>query len=75
MDVGVFETKNRLSELLAIAARGERVYVTRRGRRVAVLSGVADAAADASNELESADLLRRFRQLRRAARGEETAGA
>ncbi|MBM3791198.1 MAG: type II toxin-antitoxin system prevent-host-death family antitoxin [Acidobacteria bacterium] len=37
MEIGAFEAKNRLSELLAIAEKGQRIYITRRGRRVAVL--------------------------------------
>ena len=65
IEVGAFEAKNRLSEFLQLAQAGQRVYITRRGKRVAVLVGAADAAGAVSNELESADLLRRFRQLRR----------
>ena len=72
IEVGSFEAKNKLSELLSLAEAGQRVYITRRGKRVAVLiSAAAEPGAAADNELESADLLRRFRQLRRAARGED----
>ena len=35
--IGAFEAKNRLSDLLAKAERGQRIYITRRGKRVAVL--------------------------------------
>lgn len=35
--VGAFEAKNRLSELLVMAEKGQRVVITRRGREVAML--------------------------------------
>ena len=35
--VGIFEAKNRLSELIERAARGEEIVITRRGQQVARL--------------------------------------
>ena len=35
--VGIFEAKNRLSELVERAARGEEIVITRRGQSVARL--------------------------------------
>ena len=35
--VGIFEAKNRLSELVARASRGEEIVITRRGEQVARL--------------------------------------
>ncbi len=35
MNIGVFEAKTRLSELIERAERGEEVVITRRGRPVA----------------------------------------
>lgn len=35
--VGIFEAKNRLSELVERAARGEEITITRRGEKVARL--------------------------------------
>jgi prevent-host-death family protein len=35
--VGIFEAKNRLSELVDRAARGEEIVITRRGEHVARL--------------------------------------
>ena len=35
--VGIFEAKNRLSELVERAARGEEIVITRRGEEVARL--------------------------------------
>jgi prevent-host-death family protein len=36
-EVGAFEAKNKLSELLDLAERGEEIVITRRGREVARL--------------------------------------
>jgi len=38
MNIGVFEAKNRLSELLERAARGEEVVITKHGRPAARLT-------------------------------------
>ena len=35
--VGIFEAKNRLSELVERAARGEEIVITRRGQQIARL--------------------------------------
>ena len=53
--VGSFEAKNRLSELLNRAEHGERIWITRRGRRVAVLGPAAS---------EKTNLIERLRELR-----------
>lgn len=47
--VGIFEAKNRLSELVERAARGEEIVITRRGEQVARLMPpvVPDALAQA----------------------------
>jgi prevent-host-death family protein len=39
-DIGIFETKTHLSELIQRVAAGERFYITRRGERVAELRPV-----------------------------------
>lgn len=36
-EVGAFEAKNKLSELLDLAARGEEIIITRHGKEVARL--------------------------------------
>lgn len=70
IEVGTFEAKNRLSELLAQVEKGQRVYITRRGKRVAVLTS-ATAPGSVSDAGEA--LLGRFRKLRTAAgRGKES---
>lgn len=43
MNVGVFEAKNRLSELLERAAQGEEVVITKHGKPMAKLTPVRRA--------------------------------
>jgi prevent-host-death family protein len=58
--VGIFEAKNRLSELVERAARGEEIVITRRGEQVARLMPprVPDAVGQAQT------LAARIRQSR-----------
>ncbi|MEX2146908.1 MAG: type II toxin-antitoxin system prevent-host-death family antitoxin [Candidatus Rokuibacteriota bacterium] len=44
--VGIRELKNRLSEFLARVKTGERVFVTDRGRPIAVISPPPDGEGD-----------------------------
>ena len=39
-EIGIFETKTHLSEIVQRVMQGERVFITRRGRRVAELRPV-----------------------------------
>ena len=41
-EIGLFEAKNKLSELVGRAERGEEVVITRRGRAVAKLVPVGE---------------------------------
>jgi len=47
MNVGVLETKNRLSELIEAARRGEEVTITNRGEPVARLVAIGPESAEA----------------------------
>lgn len=58
--VGIFEAKNRLSELVERAARGEEIVITRRGEQVARL--VPPRAPDALGQARS--LAARIRKSR-----------
>jgi prevent-host-death family protein len=40
-EIGLFETKTHLSEIVQRVEKGERYFITRRGRRVAELRPVA----------------------------------
>ena len=69
-EIGAFDAKNRLSELLSRAEKGERIFITRRGKRVAVLVS-AQTLQDA--ETDTAALLERIRAFRgRAGKGPES---
>jgi prevent-host-death family protein len=55
-EVGTFEAKNRLSELLDKAERGEEVIITRRGRPIVRLVPIStlpnrDAAREAAQRI------------------------
>ncbi|MFO8070971.1 MAG: type II toxin-antitoxin system prevent-host-death family antitoxin [Polyangia bacterium] len=39
-EIGVFDTKTHLSDILRRVSQGERFYITRRGERVALLGPV-----------------------------------
>lgn len=67
MEIGAFQAKNQLAKLLDQVERGQQVYITRRGRRVAMLTSVPEAGGvkDAS---EPKDLLARFRAFRSSAK-------
>jgi prevent-host-death family protein len=61
VEVGVFEGRNRFSELVEAAERGEETIVMKRGRPVAKLVPIvseADAIARRRAALERADALR-----------------
>lgn len=63
-EIGAFEAKNRLSALIDEAAKGQRVWITKRGKRVALLSsGVEDSPAETPKEI-----LSRYRRFRDSAR-------
>lgn len=56
-EVGAFEAKTHLSELLAAVEAGETVTITRRGKAVAQLVPVADSG---SERLAALTLLKRL---------------
>mgnify|MGYP006268358417 CR=1 FL=1 len=51
MEVGSFEAKNKLSALVERASRGERIWITKRGRRVALLSSGSEPPRPAGGGL------------------------
>jgi prevent-host-death family protein len=58
-EVGTFDAKNRLSELLDKVERGEEVVITRRGRAVAKL---VPATRESERERQSREAARRLRE-------------
>ena len=64
VEVGSFEAKNQLARLLRLVEKGQRVYITRHGRRVAVLLRPEDADFLDSRRIEPRELLEQFRRFR-----------
>ena len=62
MRVGVLEAKNRFSELLEAAQRGEEVVITKRGEPVATLKPITRRLSPEEAEA----LMRRVRERREA---------
>lgn len=58
-EVGAFEAKNKLSALLDAASRGQRIWITKHGKRVALLSsGMGTADTETENLVELARKIR-----------------
>ncbi len=66
IEIGAFEAKNRLSELHLRAEKGLRIYITRRGKRVAILTSTD--AADSSESSAGPRLLEEFKAFRASTR-------
>jgi len=62
-EIGSFEAKNRLSELLTAVENGEEITILRRGRPIAKLVGI-DGAKDRKRALAA---VARMAQLRKGA--------
>jgi prevent-host-death family protein len=63
IEIGAFEAKNKLSELLTRAENGEEVIITRRGKRVARLVAITVLENDQKmSAQEAADEIRRMRK-------------
>jgi prevent-host-death family protein len=58
--IGAFEAKTHLSELLDLAAMGERITITRRGQAVAMLVPVVEEPV--LTPAEAAAAIRKLRQ-------------
>lgn len=63
MEIGAYEAKTHLSELLDRVARGERIVITRHGTPVATLTRVG--TRDPGTTAEIVASLRSFREGRR----------
>ena len=60
---GAFEAKNKFSELLDRAERGEEVVITRHGKAVARLVAQHDEAAEQERVREATEHLQRTRAM------------
>lgn len=66
-EVGSFEAKNHLSALIDEASRGGRIWITRHGKRVALLSSGTQSAS-----LSSDSLVERFSRIRSQSKSDGT---
>ena len=68
IQVGAFEAKNRLSELLAQVERGQRSLITRRGTGVALLCAPDALEQAAGTRRDPRAVLSRLRAIRAQAK-------
>ena len=64
LSLGTFEAKNKLSSLVDLAAKGSRIWITKRGKRVALLSSGSERIT--KNDI---DPLTAFRTIRNRSKG------
>jgi prevent-host-death family protein len=60
-EIGAFEAKTKLSELLEKVQRGQTFQITKRGKPVAVLSPFQESQAEEKKEIPLVELSRRIR--------------
>lgn len=61
-EVGLFEAKNRLSELVGEAEKGEEIVITRRGKPAARLVAIRN---DGEKRRQAVEAVERIRELRK----------
>ena len=59
LSLGTFEAKNKLSSLVDLASKGTRIWITKRGKRVALLS-----SGNENTGGKTSDLVASFRKIR-----------
>lgn len=59
LSLGTFEAKNKLSSLVDLASKGSRIWITKRGKRVALLSSGNERTGG-----KTQDLVATFRKIR-----------
>ena len=64
LQIGTFEAKNRLSSLVDRASKGSRIWITKRGKRIALLSSGVELHGKAET-----DPLTSFRAIRSRSKG------
>ncbi len=67
IEIGAFQAKNQLSSLLRQVEKGQRVFITRRGERVALLIGVHDQLEPSIEEATPEEHLEQIQDFRRSA--------
>lgn len=66
-EVGTYEAKNRLSALVDAAAHGKRIWITKHGKRVALLS--SGIGSPAPSETSALEVFRSIRSRAKHAKG------
>jgi prevent-host-death family protein len=70
LHIGTFDAKNKLSSLVDRASKGSRIWITKRGKRVALLSSGVDRT-----ESSDTDPLASFRRIRNRSKGKSGKGS
>lgn len=70
IEIGAFEAKNRLSTYLEMAEKGKQIWITKHGRRVALLSSGLETPASSPSDLS--ERLRAFRSSTLPSAGNES---
>ncbi len=66
LSLGTFEAKNKLSSLVDLASKGSRIWITKRGKRVALLS-----SGNAVGVKDGSDPVTAFRAIRTRSKAEK----
>jgi prevent-host-death family protein len=70
LHIGTFEAKNKLSSLVDRASKGSRIWITKRGKRIALLSSGNDPKGTTDT-----DILASFRRIRSRSTGKTDKGS
>lgn len=70
LHIGTFEAKNKLSSLVDRASKGSRIWITKRGKRIALLS-----SGNEPKGTTDSDLLASFRKIRSRSKGKAGKGS
>ena len=70
LHIGTFDAKNKLSSLVDRASKGSRIWITKRGKRIALLSSGSDLKGTTDT-----DLLASFRKIRSRSKGKAGKGS
>lgn len=70
LHIGTFDAKNKLSSLVDRASKGSRIWITKRGKRIALLSSGVDRT-----EKRDRDPLASFRRIRNRSKGKAGKGS
>jgi prevent-host-death family protein len=70
LHIGTFDAKNKLSSLVDRASKGSRIWITKRGKRIALLSSGVESIGKSDT-----DPLASFRRIRSRSKGKAGKGS